>query len=181
MATSNTAQPVSRRAALAGLGVGGLGLATAGRSAFAQEATPFPMAGHPLVGTWVIDEPADSTDMPTTNVFTADGGLIDSTIGAAAVWEATGPRTANFTLIAILAEGGGSYFLVRGSIEVDATGATAAGTFSETHVAPDGTVLDQRAQATARYVRLRVEPQDAVGQPMAGFPTWTPAPATPTS
>jgi hypothetical protein len=52
---------------------------------------------------------------------------------------------------------------------------------SVTHVAPDGTVLDQPAQATATYLRLKVEPQDAVGQPLAGFPAWTPqAAATPT-
>ena len=43
-------------------------------------------------------------------------------------------------------------------------------------------ILDQREQATSAYVRLKVEPQDAVGQPMAGFPAWTPLPvATPTS
>jgi hypothetical protein len=44
--------------------------------------------------------------------------------------------------------------------------------------------MDQRAQGTARYTRFRIEPQDAVGQPLAGFPAWTPAtptPATPTT
>ena len=43
--------------------------------------------------------------------------------------------------------------------------------------------MDQltEAQATARYVRFQIEPQDAVGQPLAGFPAWTPPPpATPT-
>ena len=64
------------------------------------------MAGHPLVGTWIVDRnPADPTEMPTTNVFTADGGLIDPSVGAAGVWTATGERTADFTLIAIFAEG----------------------------------------------------------------------------
>ena len=150
------------------------------------------MATHPLVGVWIVDRnPADPTEMPTTNVFTADGGLIDPSVGAAGVWVATGERTADFTLIAIFEEGmavtgqptagGSSNFVVRGSLEVDATGDTATATVSQTHVTPDGTVLDQLAEGTSTYLRLKVEPQDAVGQPLAGFPAWAPASvATPT-
>ncbi len=147
----------------------------------AQEATPAAMAGHPLVGTWIVDRnPDDPTEIPTYNVLTADGGLIDPTQGGAGVWAATGPDTANFTLAGTIAELG-AYFVVRGSIAVDAGGDTATNTASDTIVAADGTVLDQNAQLTVRYVRLRVEPQDAVGQPLAGFPAWTPPPpATPT-
>lgn len=103
-------------------------------------------------------------------------------MGAAGVWTATGARTADYTLIAIFAEDGGSYFLVRGSITVDAGGDTATGTANATHVAANGTVLDTQAQGTGTspYLRLKVEPQSAAGQPLAGFPTWTPPPATPT-
>jgi hypothetical protein len=160
-----------------------------GRTTEAQEATPDAMAGHPLVGTWIVDRnPADPTEMPTTNVLTADGGMIDPSVGAAGVWVATGERTADFTLIAIFEEGmavtgqqtqgGGSYFVVRGSLAVDAGGDTATATVSQTHVAPDGTVLDQLAEGTSTYLRLKVEPQDAVGQPLAGFPAWAPPSAT---
>jgi hypothetical protein len=152
-----------------------------GHTTRAQGATPTAMAGHPFVGTWIVSDPADPTGMPTTNIITADGGLIDPSVGAAGVWTATGERTADFTLIALVTEDGGSYFLVRGSLDVDAGGDTATAMVSVTHVAPDGTVLDQPAQATATYLRLKVEPQDAVGQPLAGFPAWTPqAAATPT-
>ena len=182
MTNHHTIGAVSRRATLAGLGAGGLGLALAAtaRRASAQDATPYPMAGHPLVGTWVVDRnPADPTEMPTTNVLTADGGLTDPSVGAAGVWAATGERTADFTLIAIFEELG-SYYFVRGSLAVDAGGDTATATVSQTHVAADGTVLDQLAQGTSTYRRLRIEPRDAVGQPMAGFPAWTPPPATPT-
>ena len=105
-----------------------------GRTTRAQDATPTAMASHPLVGTWIVDRnPADPTEMPTTNVLTADGGLIDPSVGAAGAWVATGERTADFTLISIFdqgmavtghqAAGGSSYFVVRGSLEVDA-GAT---------------------------------------------------------
>jgi len=181
---SRTTNRVSRRATLAGLGASGLSLAMAAtaHNAAAQEATPFPMAGHPLVGTWVVDRnPADPAEMPTTNVLTADGGLTDPSVGAAGVWAATGERTADFTLIAIFAELD-SYFLVRGTLEVDAAGDTATATASQTHVASDGTVLDQAEQTIGTYIRLRIEPSDAVGQPLAGFPAWTPvATGTPTA
>ncbi len=184
---------LSRRAALGRSAAVGAAIGLGSRSGrvAAQDGTPAATAGHPLVGTWIVDRnPADPTEMPTTNVLTADGGLIDPSVGAAGVWAATGPDTANFTLIAIFeqgmavtghqADGGGSYFVVRGSLAVDAGGDSATATISQTHVAPDGTVLDQLAQGTATYLRLKVEPQDAVGQPLAGFPAWTPSsPATP--
>jgi hypothetical protein len=181
---------LSRRAALGGVGAAAatVGLSHMDRT-LAQEATPDALANHPLVGTWIVDRnPANPTEMPTTNVLTADGGLIDPSVGAAGVWAATGERTADFTLIAIFeqgmavtgqqTEGGSSYFLVRGSLEVDATGDIATAAVSQTHVAPDGTVLDQMAEGTSTYLRLRVEPQDAVGQPLAGFPAWAPASVT---
>ncbi len=186
MTTSTKTETISRRAALAGLGASGLGVALAAttRPAAAQEATPFPMAGHPLVGAWVVDRnPADPTEIPTYNVITADGGVIDPTVGGAGVWEATGPDTANFTLTGTIAELGG-YFLVRGSLVVDAGGGTATASYSSTILAADGTTMDELtlAQGTAHYVRIRIEPQDAVGQPLAGFPVWTPPPpATPTA
>jgi hypothetical protein len=177
---------LSRRTALAGLGAAGLGLtlAAAAHPASAQEATPFPMAGHPLVGTWIVDRnPADPTETPTSNVITADGAIIDPTVGGAGVWEATGPDTANFTLTGTIEPLGG-YFIVRGSLTVDAGGDTATASYSSTIVAADGTNMDQLtvADASARSTRLRVEPQAAVGQPLAQFPAWTPAPpATPTA
>ena len=78
------------------------GALAVGRTTRAQETTPDAMAGHPLVGTWIVDRnPADPSGMPTTNIITADGGLIDPSVGAAGVWAATGERTADFTLIAL--------------------------------------------------------------------------------
>jgi hypothetical protein len=180
--TRQTSANMSRRTALGGVGgaAAALGLAGGLSRTAAQEATPSAMASHPFVGTWIIGDPSGGE--PTTNVITADGGLIDPTVGAAGVWTPTGERTADFTLIAIVTEGGGSYYLVRGSITVDAGGDTVTATANATHVAPDGTVLDQQAPFTGTYLRLKVEPQSAVGQPLAGFPAWTPqAAATPTT
>src|SRR3954471_17472374 len=110
-----TSSTMNRRTALGSVGAAAaaLGLGTVSHTA-AQEATPSAMASHPFVGTWIIGDPAGGD--PTTNIITADGGLIDPTVGAAGVWTATGEGTADFTLIAIVGvvgqetEGGGSYY-----------------------------------------------------------------------
>lgn len=190
MMTPRQALVLTRRAVLTRLGLAGTGAALAAVSpraltsrASAQDASPAAMAGHPLVGTWIVDRiVGNPNDPPTTNVLTADGGLADSSAGADGLWEATGPNTANFTLIVIDVQAG-TYSMIRGSLEVDATGDTATASYSRTVVAADGTVVDQGAEATAQYIRLRIEPQDAVGTPLANFPAWTPAPpaATPRS
>ena len=52
MTTSRSDSSVSRRAAVAGLGAGGLGLVMTGRGASAQDAD---MATHPIVGAWTLD------------------------------------------------------------------------------------------------------------------------------
>jgi hypothetical protein len=169
--------PVSRRTTIAGLLTASLAFVASRLGVSAQEASPIAMAGHPMVGTWIVDRVVDiPNDPPTTNVLTADGGLADSTAGADGVWEATGPNTANYTLIVIDARAG-TYTMIRGSLEVDATGDTATASYSRTVVAAGGTVVDQQAEATAQYIRLRVEPQDAVGTPLANFPAWTAPPA----
>jgi hypothetical protein len=191
MTTSNTNESISRRTVLAGISATGLGLALATTTSHAssQDATPTAMAGHPAVGTWIVDRnPNDTAEAPTLNVITADGNIVDPVIGVAGVWEATGSRTTKFTLVGITAEtlaggGAGSYAVIRGTGEVDDTGETLTASASVTIVAADGTVLATR-QGSNRAIRIHVEPEDAMGTPLAGFPAWTPAtptPATPTS
>jgi hypothetical protein len=191
MTTSRTTDSISRRTALAGLGATGLGLALAATThhASAQDATPTAMVSHPIVGTWIVDRnPDDTADAPTLNVISADGTITDPVMGVAGVWQATGPRTLNFTLVGITVEtlaggGAGSYAVIRGTGEVDDAGETLTGSASVTIVAADGTVLAS-LKGTNRAIRLHVEPEDAGGTPLAGFPAWTPAtptPATPTS
>jgi hypothetical protein len=184
-ATRNGAS-VSRRTAVAGLGAGGLGLALAAttRQASAQEATPYRMVGHPMVGTWIVDKDVDSTtDVPSVVVYTADGGLLDPSESVAGAWQATGPRSAAWTLVDFLTEGPAGYVVVRSTGEVNEGGNTLDSPYSVTVVGADGTVLPS-GQGLSRYSRLPIEPIEAGGTPLAGFPTWTPAPAadaTPTS
>jgi hypothetical protein len=184
--STNSASTVTRRTALAGIGAGGLGLAlaAASRQASAQETTPTAMAGHPLVGTWIFDKDiANPSEVPSVVVFTADGGLLDPSEGVAGAWQATGPRSAAWTLVDFVTDGPAGYVVVRSTGEIDEGGDALAGPYSFTVVAADGTVLAS-GQASSTAVRLPIEPIEAGGTPLAGFPTWTPAtptPSTPTS
>ena len=174
---------LTRRAALAGIGAGGLGLAlAAARVAAAQDATPGATAGHPLVGTWVLDFANGSA--PVAPTFTSDGNFIDPGFGIAGVWEATGPSTASYVWVLILqGDDFNGYLSVTGTIEVDPSGESWTTTGGgDTTVAADGTVVASNPSpgpVTAK--RLHV---GTLGEPLAAVPTWTPAPpaaATPTS
>ena len=76
MTTHRPDSIVSRRAALAGLGAGGIGLALAAapRPVAAQDATA-EMAAHPVVGLWQFDGALDPAQGPSPGfeIFHADG------------------------------------------------------------------------------------------------------------
>ena len=184
MTTHQPDRSVSRRAALAGLGAGGLALALAARQASAQDATPGAMAGHPIIGTWIIvRDITNTTEVPVVVVFTADGGFVDPGQGVAGAWEPTGPRSAAMTIIPFTDGGAGGYAVVRATWEIDEGGDAMSGPATVTVVTPDGTVV-AGIELSSRATRLKVEPMANAGTALAGFPTWTPAPpvdATPTA
>jgi hypothetical protein len=188
MLSSTSGSPVSRRTALAGLGAGGLGVAvtTAVRPAAAQDASPASMAGHPIVGTWIIvRDVTNTTEPPVVVVFTADGSFIDAYQGATGVWEATGPNSAAFTLIPFNGppQATSGYAVVRGTWEIDDGGATMRGSANVTVLTPDGMVV-ATGELSSTATRMQVEPMENQGKPPAGFPTWSPATpeaGTPTS
>ncbi len=78
MATRQPDRPVSRRAALAGLGAGGLGaaLAATARGGAAQDAAA-DMASHPLVGTWLSGTTPNDIAL---NYWGPDGSMTLQTI-----------------------------------------------------------------------------------------------------
>lgn len=181
----NSDRSLSRRTALAGVGVGSLGLALAAapRTSIAQDATPTSMVGHPLVGTWIVVRDVTTPNQaPSIVVYNADGGLSDPSQGVAGVWEATGPRSGAWTLVVFLDGGNSGYLVVRSIGEVAEDGDSFSSvSYTYTIVAPDGTVI-MSDQAESIYTRLKVEPVEMGGQPIAGFPTWEPTPpATPTA
>jgi hypothetical protein len=46
--------------------------------------------------------------------------------------------------------------------------------YSVTVTSPDGTVIYTEAGGQATATRLPIEPAEAMGSPLAGYPTWTP-------
>jgi hypothetical protein len=144
----------------------------------AQQATPA-TAGHPLVGTWIVDpEGEDPTNPPSFDAFMADGTLVNIGSDGASVgsWEATGPRTATFTFAGLVQDSGGTAsFILRGYLEVDETGENLTGGHSFTLVAADGTVLASAEGAGALGTRLNAEPLEEGGKTLPGYLTWTPA------
>ena len=170
--------------------VGAVGAVGVGRSVgtATEHATPAATAGHPLVGTWVVDpEVDDPTNPPSFDAFMADGTLVNIGSDGASVgsWEATGPRTAIFTFAGLVQEAGsGAAFILRATVEVDEAGESFTASHSFTLVAADGTVLAAAQGGAARGTRLHAEPLEAGGGSLPGFPTWTPAApeaGTPTS
>jgi hypothetical protein len=143
----------------------------------AQEATPGNLAGHPLVGTWIVDSNVDTdTDAPEIGIFNADGSVfgLGASRWVSGAWEAADDTTGAATMAGVFEANGGGYVVLRGPHAVDETGNgwTCACTF--TVVAADGSVLDSGI-ATAHGTRLPVEPVEAMGMPLAGFPNWSPA------
>jgi hypothetical protein len=178
MSNAEEKSTITRRAAIAGLSASGIGmaLARANHHAAAQESTPAAMAGHPIVGTWIFDRDISvPSDVPSIVVFTADGSLLDPSQGVAGVWKATAARSAAWTLVPFIQGGAGGYVAVRSTAEVDASGNALAGPYSFTVVSPDGTVMTS-GNADSTAIRMVVEPVEAGGKPIAGFPTWEPAP-----
>jgi hypothetical protein len=143
------------------------------------------MAGHPIVGTWIITRDiTNTTQVPVVVVFTADGGFIDPGQGVAGVWESTGPRSGAITIIPFIEGGNGGYGVVRGTFDVDEGGGNLTGYSSITIVAPDGTVIATPPGSDSTAIRLHAEPVEKQGSGVPGFPVWTPATpeaGTPTS
>lgn len=177
MSTTRFDHAVSRRSVVAGVGVGGIGLAAAmtGRAS-AQEATPDSMSTHPVVGTWIVRF-EDPNQAPGVGTWFADGSFIDAGLGHAGQWEPTGPTTALHSWIHVFPEDN-TYVVVSGTIEVDASGDTFTQPYSAMVVGADGTVLDTFS-STVNATRFRPIPEDEVGTPLDIVPAWGSAQATP--
>jgi hypothetical protein len=147
------------------------------RAGVAQDATPVDTSTHPIIGTWIVDTvTASDTDSPEIGLFLPGGTMVGQGANrvAGGSWEVIDDRSVLLTLVTVSdANGVGSYVVVRGVHELDATGNawTCACTF--TVVSADGTVLDS-GDAPASAVRLPVQEPDAVGTPLSEMPVWTP-------
>jgi hypothetical protein len=157
----------------------GAGIAGGAGTVAAQASTPTVAAGHPLVGTWIVDtEVDDPSNPPSFDAFNADGTVVNIGSDGASVgaWEATGPRTATFTFVAVTQGANGEAMVIlRANLEVDQSGESFTASHSFTLVAPNGTILASAQGGTAHGTRLHSEPMEAGGKALPEMPTWTPA------
>ncbi len=141
MVTQQHTRSVSRRAALAGLGMSGitLALATTARPTAAQEGAGN-LAGHPIVGTWAVMAP----DGVIPQIHGPDGSVVvayppnfvDPMLGLTfhgpglGRWEADDERNCHFAAIQALSDANGAFIgtlLFEAGIEVSADGQTWVG------------------------------------------------------
>jgi hypothetical protein len=149
-----------------------LGVATAGRSAFAQDDTTSDEV-HPIVGAWIVIDDSGDESTPSIVTFSDDGTVVDLEVGftTAGVWESTGDNTADATFAGFAQfEGFEGSIVIRISAEVDESDAFSAD-YSVTAVNADGSVLFSDT-GTVSGTRMDVEPVDNGGQPLDNLPTW---------
>ena len=146
----------------------------------AQSGTPVPTtAGHPLVGAWLLDtDVSDPTNPPSLAVFTSDGIYqqtnADGTDGYG-VWTATGPQTANVTIVFNNQEKGAfaGSTKVRASVTLDGSQTSFTAPYTLEFTSPDGKSSGELGPAIARGTRIEAE---TMGTPVGTIPAMaTPA------
>ncbi|MDF3039725.1 MAG: hypothetical protein K0Q71_2431 [Thermomicrobiales bacterium] len=122
----------------------------------AQEATPTPMTGHPLVGAWILDRDLTHPTNPQQLVVaTSDGLYLGVDYGgriSVGVWEATGPRTADITLHVTADE--------QGVVEVREDGLSFTAPYTLEVTGQDGRT-EEYAGTTAQGTRITAEDIEA--------------------
>lgn len=141
-------------------------------------------AGHPLVGTWLLDLGEEGGRLLT---FSADGTAVfadaDGTTGQG-TWEATGDSTAVFTTYRLISDHSEEdssftgYSILSGEITVDGT-ETWTGDLVVAQTEHDGVIMFVNGPSTLSASRISVVPTDqlTIGVRVTGLPsTATPAP-----
>ena len=131
------------------------------------------MAGHPLVGSWMLDtDTADPDNPPTLAVFSADGVYLQHDydgIDGVGSWEATGDSTAAMTFHTQFPDDEGEYggsTVVRASIEVMANGDSLTATYTLEFRNTDRTSSGELGPGEVTGSRIQVQP---MGTPVASF------------
>jgi hypothetical protein len=185
---------LNRRRALSGtVAAAALGMGQLDRAA-AQEATPTPVAAHPLAGTWL----AMTVGGISPSIFAPDGSVVlewavsyvepafpdlevvFETPGVG-TWEPIGERQGHFTAVAVLSDGQGTYLgtaTVEGHPLVSTDGQTFSDLAPETRVTVHDAanqVISDQSGIVAGVTATRMTPSAVI------FPKASPATGTPTS
>jgi hypothetical protein len=163
------------------LGLFALGRATPG--IVAQD----DMTAHPIVGSWLLTDPAFPDDPPTLVVFHSDGTFIqteaEGPVGVGS-WEATGERSLAGTFIQQFGDEAGVFRVtIRATAEVDASGNSFTATYTLELTGPDGMSQGEFGPGTVTAERIAVEPMGtpvgSIEDLFAQFEEGTPEAATP--
>jgi hypothetical protein len=145
-------------------------LALGGQLAAQDAATPEPMAqgaateDHPLVGTWLADtDTEDESNGLELFTFHPDGSYISvepegygTSLG---IWEASGPTTANVTILAESDAVGADTgtLTIRAAFEVSEDGSSFTASYTFEFIGPDGTSTGEAGPGMTSGTRLEVE------------------------
>jgi hypothetical protein len=185
---------LNRRAALGGIGAAAaaLGLGHLDR-ATAQDATPTPLATHPLAGTWL----AMTVGGLSPSIFAPDGSVVlewavsyvdpafpdlDVVFNTPGIgtWEPLDERKAHFTVVAVLSDAKGTYLgtaTVEGHPLVRPDGQTFNDLEPETRVTlrdAANQILSDQSDIVAGVTATRMSPNSVIfpeGTSVAGTPT----------
>ena len=162
--------------------IGLLALGGTFRHTDAQDATPAALAGHPLIGAWLLDTDSnDPANAPSLVIFHDDGTYVQADADGSngiGTWEATGATSAALTALYLGRDESGGFggtVKVRATIELDASGETFTAQYTLDFLDLAGASSGEIGPGTATAERIAVEP---MGTPAAELPRMN---ATPTS
>jgi hypothetical protein len=122
------------------------------------------LAGHPLVGTWILNTNVDKPSKPPTLASFGAAGIYsqvaaDGAVGIGA-WQATGERTAELTFHELGSEDGNyrGMVTIRAALEAAAHGQSLTATYTLEITDPDGTGPGQYGPVTVTGTKVVVEP-----------------------
>jgi hypothetical protein len=139
-----------------------LGLFAAGRPNLGTVAQDDATAAHPVVGAWLLTDPAFPEEAPTLVQFHADGTYVQAEaeggVGVGA-WEATGERSVAVTFVEQFGGEEGVFTItIRAAGEVAADGQSFTATYTIELTLPDGTSAGEYGPGTVEATRIAVEP-----------------------
>jgi hypothetical protein len=143
-----------------------------GHAAFGAAQDEPALAGHPVVGTWILTDTDDPEGVPFLAVFTSDGVYqqvsYDGFFGYG-VWEATGPASAALTFMAQVPDDAGEFggsVTVRAALDVADDGQSLTASYTVEFVAPDGSSEGEQGPGEVTGTKMTVQP---MGTPVAPF------------
>src|SRR5215204_3564858 len=140
----------------------------------AQEGTPAAMAGHAIIGAWLLDvDTEDPSNPPSLAIFHDDGTYLQADADGSngvGVWEATGANSAALTAIFHGQDESGNFggaTTVRATIEVDSSGEILTAQYTLEFGDPAGASSGEMGPGMASAERITVEPMGTLTAPMA--------------